>query len=63
MVELNPTIWRPTLGIGELEQSDNALITTQNGFIITTQDGQALQIQPGKYMRLAPTEWVESEGE
>lgn len=63
MVRLADTIWRPTNGIGEAAQSDNALLTTQDNIILTTQDGIALQIQPATYTNLSATVWVESEGE
>lgn len=63
MVQLPTTIWRPTSGIGEAGQSDNALITTQSGVILATQDGIDLRIQSASYTRLPATDWVESEGE
>ena len=63
MVDLASTVWRPTGGVGEAGQSDDAIITTQSGVSIAAQDGIELQIQPASYTRLDPTEWEESEGE
>lgn len=63
VVELSATIWRPTSGIGEAGQSDDAVLITQDSFTLTTQDGIELQIQPASYTRLPATEWIESEGE
>jgi len=63
MTNLASTVWRPTSGIGESGQSDEALLTAQNDVVLCTQDGVDLRIQSGSYTRLAATEWVESEGE
>lgn len=60
---LDPTVWRPTDGIGEASQSDDALIATESGFIITTEDNKLLRVETGQYTKLAATEWVQDEGE